>query len=46
MVSWPDPALGERHILGHQRIQVMAHHQHVEMLGDGVDRKRAGGIGG
>ena len=40
-----DPAFGEGDILGDARVEMMAHHQHVEMLVDGVDRKRAGGIG-
>ena len=29
-----DAALGERDVLGDRRIEVMAHHQHVEMLVD------------
>ena len=29
--------LGKRHILGNGRVEVMAHHQHVEMLVDRVD---------
>ncbi len=32
----PDAAFGERDVFGNLRIQVMADHQHVEMLGDGV----------
>ena len=31
-----DAAFGEGHILGDRRIEVVAHHQHVEMLVDGV----------
>jgi len=42
----PDAALGEGYILGNLRIQVMAHHQHVEMLGDGIHSERARGISG
>ena len=34
----PDAALGEGDILGDARVEVVAHHQHVEMLVDGVDR--------
>ena len=45
MVSAADPALGERDVLGDLRDQVMAHHQHVEMLVDGVDRVRPRGVG-
>ena len=33
----PDARLGERQILGNRGIKVMAHHQHVEMLVNGVD---------
>jgi hypothetical protein len=36
-----DAALGERDVLGDARVEVMAHHQHVEMLVDRVDRERA-----
>ena len=38
-------AFGKRHILGDTRVQMMAHHQHIEMFVDRVDRKRPGGIG-
>ena len=34
MVSGADAAFGERDIFGNLRIQVMADHQHVQMLGD------------
>ncbi len=37
-----DAAFGERQILGNRRIEVVAHHQHIEMLVDGVARYRAG----
>ena len=30
----PDAALGERNVLRHERIQMMADHQHVQVLGD------------
>ena len=33
--------LGERDVLGDRRVEVMAHHQHVEVLVDRVDRVRA-----
>jgi hypothetical protein len=35
-----DAALRERDVLRQIRIEVMTHHQHVEMLVDGVDRVR------
>ena len=41
----PDPALGEGQILGHGGVQVMAHHQHVEVLVDRVDGVRPGRVG-
>ena len=41
----PDPALGEGQVLGHRRVQVVADHQHVEVLVDGVDRVRTGRVG-
>ena len=31
-----DAAFGERQVLGDRRIEMVAHHQHVEMLVDGV----------
>ena len=40
-----DAALGECQILGDRRIEVVAHHQHVEMLVDGVARERPRRIG-
>ena len=36
-----DAAFGEGDILGDRRIEVMAHHQHVEMLVERVDACRA-----
>ena len=33
-----DAALGEGDVLGDRRVEVVADHQHVEMLVDGVDR--------
>ena len=41
----PDAALGERHVLGDAPRQVMADHQHVEVLVDRVDGERPGGVG-
>ena len=38
-------AFGEGDVFGHVRIQMMADHQHVEMLGDGVDGVWTRGIG-
>ena len=40
-----DAAFGERQILGDRRIEMVAHHQHVEMLVDGVAGERPGRIG-
>jgi len=37
----PDSALGKGQVLGYRRVEVVADHQHVEVLVDGVDRKRA-----
>ena len=45
IVSAPDAALGERDVLGHVRVEVVADHQHVEMLVDRVDRERPGRVG-
>ena len=39
-------AFGKRHIFGQVRIEMMADHEHVEMLIDRVDGVRPGGIGG
>src|SRR5258708_27517268 len=36
-----NPALGESDVLWHLRIQMVTDHQHVQMLGDGVDGKRS-----
>ncbi len=41
----PDARFGKGHIFGDGRVQVVAHHQHVEMLVEGIDRERTGGIG-
>ena len=41
-----DARIGEGHVFGHAFVEVVAHHQHVEVFGDGVDGKRAGGVGG
>ena len=41
----PDAALGERQVLGHRRVEVVADHQHVEVLGERVDGVRAGRVG-
>ena len=37
----PNATLGERHVLGDRRVEVMADHEHVEVLGERVDRIRA-----
>ena len=34
IVSRADPRLGERDVLGDRRVEVVAHHQHVEVLVD------------
>lgn len=36
----PDPALGERDILGNSLVEVVAHHEHVQVLVDRVRRVR------
>ena len=41
IVRRADAALGEREVLGDARVQVVADHEHVEVLGDRVDRVRA-----
>ena len=41
----PDAAFGKRDVFGNPRIQMMADHQHVEVLVDGVDRERPRGVG-
>jgi hypothetical protein len=41
----PDPALGKGQILGDRCIQVVAHHQHVEVFVERVDRKGSGRVG-
>ena len=45
MVVAADPGLGEGQILGHGGVEVMADHQHVEVLGDGVHGVRQGRVG-
>ncbi|CFR37432.1 Uncharacterised protein [Mycobacterium tuberculosis] len=40
-----DPAFGKREVLRDPGVEVVAHHQHVEMLVKGVHRMRAGRIG-
>ena len=42
----PDAAFGEGHVLGDAGIEMMADHQHVEMLIDRIARERPGRIGG
>ena len=41
-----DARLGERHVFRDGRIEVMAHHEHVQMLGERVHRERARRVGG
>lgn len=41
-----DPAFCKSNILGNIAVQMMTNHQHVQMLIDGIDRIRAGWIGG
>ena len=45
IVVRPDAALGEREVLGHARVEVVADHQHVEVLVDGVDGVRPRRVG-
>lgn len=33
----PDATLGEGNVLGHPLVQVVTHHQHVQVLVDGVE---------
>ena len=40
-----DARLGKRHVFGNRRVQVVAHHQHVQVLVERVDGKRARRIG-
>jgi len=40
-----DPAVGERDVLGDLAIEVVAHHQHVEVLVERVDGVRPGRVG-
>ena len=40
-----DARLGEGHVLGDRRVEVVADHQHVEVLVDGVDRVRPRRVG-
>src|SRR4029077_373668 len=42
----PDARLGEGHVLGDGRVEVVADHQHVQVLVDSVDRVGHGRIGG
>jgi hypothetical protein len=39
-----DPRLGERDVLGHPRVEVVAHHRHVEVLVERVDGVRVGRV--
>jgi len=41
-----DPRLGEGQVLRHAGVEVVADHEHVEVLGDRVHRVRQGGVGG
>jgi hypothetical protein len=41
----PDPRFGKRDVFGNRRVEVMAHHQHVEVLVDRVDGVRARRVG-
>jgi hypothetical protein len=42
---FPDATLGKRKIFGDRGIEMVAHHQHVQMLVDGVARERPRRIG-
>ncbi len=41
-----DAAFGKGHVFGNARVQVMAHHQHVQVFVDGVAGERPGWVGG
>lgn len=41
----PYPALGERHVLRDAGVEVVADHEHVEVLGQRVDGVRPSGVG-
>ena len=41
----PNPAFGKRQVFRNRCIQVMTHHQHVEMFIERIDRKRTGRVG-
>ena len=41
-----DAGIGKGNVFGHAFVEVVAHHQHIEVLVDGVDGKRARGVGG
>src|SRR5690606_5273503 len=40
-----DAALGEGHVLGDARVEVVADHQHVQVLVDGIAGERSGRVG-
>ena len=42
----PDARFGESHIFGNRRAQMMANHEHVQMLVERIDRERHRGIRG
>ncbi len=41
-----DAAFGEGHVFGNARVQVVTHHQHVQVFVDGVTRERPRRVGG
>ena len=41
-----DAAFGKGQVFGNGGVEVVAHHEHVEVLVNGVDREGARGIGG
>ncbi len=41
-----DTRFSKRHIFSNRRIQMMAHHQHIQMFINGIDGKWSCGIGG
>ena len=41
----PNPAFRKRKVFSNRCIEVMTHHQHVEMFIERIDRERTGWVG-
>nr|GEU28209.1 hypothetical protein [Tanacetum cinerariifolium] len=41
-----DARFGKRHVFDNRRIEVVAHHQHVQVFVERIDGERPGGVGG